>query len=86
MRLLEDNRDTEDVVDQIKEIEEDVDGNRTGSLLQKETLMFQEQKEQIETVIQTANKKIKQYQQILEEVRTENAEVSKELEDIVAKN
>ena len=46
MRLLEDNRDeNEDVVDQIKELEEDEEGTGTGSMLQKETLMFQEQKE-----------------------------------------
>jgi hypothetical protein len=86
MRLLEDNRDTEEVLDQIKEIQEDVDGNRAGSLLQKEMLMFQEQKDQIETVIQTAGKKIKQYESILGEVKQENTEVTKELKTILDKN
>ena len=86
MRLLEGNRDNEDVVEQIKEIEEAVEGSGTGSMLQKETLMFQEQKEQIETVIQTANKKIKQYQVILEEVKGEDKDVTKELNQILSKN
>lgn len=87
MRLLEDNRDeNEDLVEQIKEIEEEEGGTGTGSKLQKETVMFEEQKEQIETVIEKANKKIKQYKAILKEVQEEEAEVTEELNQIIEKN
>lgn len=88
MRLIELNREeNEDLVDQIKEIETNIEeGTGAGSILQKEKIIFHEQKEQLTDAIEKAMNKLEQYKEMYKEVKEEETEVLEELKELNEQN
>jgi ABC-type transporter Mla subunit MlaD len=88
MALISMNREeNEELFEQIQEIETKAEeGTGAGSILQKETLMFEEQKDQVTETIEKSTKKLSQYQEIYSEVKEEHQEVREELGDLTEKN
>lgn len=88
MRLIEMNReDNEDLVDQIKDIEtKEEEGSGAGALLQKEKLIFHEQKEQITDTIEKSENKLGQYKEMYQEVKEEEQEVIEEVNQLTEQN
>lgn len=76
IELHQDNNDT--LLEKLTEIET-VNESQTGSLLQKETEMYEEQKLQLQEAIKKTKSKLKEYESILEDLTKSDKKVAKSL-------
>ena len=89
LRLIEMNKDeNEDVVEMIKDIEtkEETGMSATATALQQEKIIFEEQKEQLEEVVEKSTNKYEQYKEIYAEVKEEDKEAAEDLANIQQQN